>query len=83
MGEIDNSEKLLTFCVSHDLLIGGMGFRHLLVHRYAFNPSDQPMQKKLLDHILFGSRLRSCLHKVRTRRRKMITKWSLLKCDSK
>ena len=52
--ENDNSEKLLSFCVSHDLLIGGTWFRHRLVHRYTFNPPDQQMRKKMLDHILFG-----------------------------
>ena len=30
--ENDNSEKLLFFCVSHDLLIGRTWFRHQLVH---------------------------------------------------
>ena len=69
--ENDNSEKLLSFCVSHDLLIGGTWFRHRLVHRYTFNPPDQQMRKKMLDHILFGSRHRSCLHNVRTRRGKI------------
>ena len=69
--ENDNSEKLLSFCVSQDLLIGGTWFRHRLVHRYTFNPPDQQMQKKMLDHILFGSRHRSCLHNVRTRRGKI------------
>ena len=68
--ENDNSEKLLSFCVSHDLLIGGTWFRHRLVHRYTFNPPDQQMRKKMLDHILFGLRHRSCLHNVRTRRGK-------------
>ena len=69
MGEKnDNTKKLLSFCVSHDLLIGGTWFRHRLVHRYTFNPPDQQMRKKMLDHILFGSRHRSCLHNVRTRR---------------
>ena len=67
----DNSEKLLSFCVSHDLLIGGTWFRHRLVHRYTFNPTDQQMRKKKLDHILFGSRHRSCLHNVRTGRGKI------------
>ena len=84
--ENDNSKKLLSFCVSHDLLIGGTWFRHRLVHRYTFNPPDQQMRKKMLDHILFGSRHRSCLHNVRTRRGRSlspITKWSLPKCDSK
>ena len=69
--ENDNSEKLLSFCVSHDLLIGGTWFRHRLVHRYTFNPPDQQMRKKMLDHILFGSTHRSCLHNVRTRRGKI------------
>ncbi|XP_075253345.1 uncharacterized protein LOC142345142 [Convolutriloba macropyga] len=69
--ENENSEKLLSFCVSHDLLIGGTWFRHRLVHRYTFNPPDQQMRKKMLDHILFGSRHRSCLHNVRTRRGKI------------
>ena len=69
--ENGNSEKLLSFCVSHDLLIGGTWFRHRLVHRYTFNPPDQRMRKKMLDHILFGSRHRSCLHNVRTRRGKI------------
>ena len=68
--ENDNSEKLLSFCVSHDLLVGGTWFRHRLVHRYTFNPPDQQMRKKMLDHTLFGSRHRSCLHNVRTRRGK-------------
>ena len=54
--ENDNSEKLLSFCVSQELLIGGK-----------FNPLDQQMRKKMLDHILFVSRHRSCLHNVRTR----------------
>ena len=69
--ENDNSEKLLSFCVSHDLLIGGTWFRHRLVHRYTFNPPDQKMRKKMLDQIFFGSRHRSCLHNVRTKRRKI------------
>ena len=69
--EKDNSEKLLSFCVSHDVLIGGTWFRHRLVHWYTFNPPDQQMRKKMLDHILFGSRHRSCLHNVRTRRGKI------------
>ena len=69
--ENDNSEKLLSLCVSHDLLIGGTWFRQRLVHRYTFNPPDQQMRKKMLDHILFGSRHRSCLHNVRTRRGKI------------
>ena len=69
--ESDNSEKLLSFCVSHDLLIGGTWFRHRLLHRYRFNSSDQQMRKKMLDHILFGSGHRSCLHNVRTRRGKI------------
>ena len=69
--ENDNSEKLLSFCVSHDLLIGGTWFRHRLVHRYTFNPPEQQMRKKMLDHILFSSRHRSCLHNVRTRRGKI------------
>ena len=68
--ENDNSEKLLSFCVSHGLLIGGTWFQHRLVHRYTFNPPDQQMRKKMLDHILFGSRHRSCLLNVRTRRGK-------------
>ena len=58
--ENDNSEKLLSFCVSHDLLIGG-----------TWNPPDQQMRKKMLDHILSGSRHRSCLYNVRTRRGKI------------
>ena len=66
--ENDNSEKLLYFCVSHDLWIGGTWFRHRLVHRLTFNPPDQQMRMKMLDHIFFGSRHRSCLHNVRTRR---------------
>ena len=65
--ENENSEKLLSFCVSHDLLIGGTWFRH----QYIFIPPDQQMQKKMLDHILFGSRHRSCLHNVKTRRGKI------------
>ena len=69
--ENENSEKSLFFCVSHDLLIGGTWFRQRLVHRYTFNPPDQQMRKKILDHILFGSRHRSCLHNVRTRRGKI------------
>ena len=69
--ENDKSEKLLSFCVSHDVLIGGTWFRHRLVHRYTFNPPDQQMRKKMLDHILSGSRHRSCLHNVRTRRGKI------------
>ena len=69
--ENDNSEKLLSFCVSHNLLVGGTWFRHRLVHRYTLNPPDQQMRKKMLDHILFGSRHRSCLHNVRTRRGKI------------
>ena len=69
--ENDNSEKLLSLCVFHDLLIGGTWFRHRLVHRYTFNPPDQQMRKKMLDHVLFGSRHRSCLHNVRTRRGKI------------
>ena len=69
--ENDNSEKLLSFCVSHDLLIGGTSFRHRLVHRYTFNPPDQQMRKKMLDHILFCSRHRKCFHNVRTRRGKI------------
>ena len=72
MGEKnDNSEKFLSFCFSLDLLIGGTWFRQRLVHRYTFNPPDQQMRKKMLDHILFGSRQRSCLHNVRTRRGKI------------
>ena len=71
--ENDNSKKLLSFCVSHDLLIGGTWFRHWLVHRYTFNPPDQQMRKKMLDHILFGSRHRSCMHNVRTRRGKSLS----------
>ena len=69
--ENDNSEKLLSFCVSHDLWIGGTWFRHRLVHRYTFNPPDQQMRKKMLVHIIFGSRHMSCLHNVRTRRGKI------------
>ena len=69
--ENDNSEKLLSFCVSHDMLIDGTWFRHRLVHRYVFNPPDQQTRKKMLDHILFGSRHRSFLHNVRTRREKI------------
>ena len=69
--ENDNSEKLLSFCVSHDLLIVGTWFRHRSVHRYTFNPPDQQMRKKMLDQILFCSRHRSCLHNVRTRRGKI------------
>ena len=53
--ENDISKELLSFCVSHDLLIGGTWFRHRLVHRCTFNPPDQQMQKKMLDNILFGS----------------------------
>ena len=69
MGEENgNSKKLLSFCVSHDLLIGGTWFRHRLVHRYTFNQPDKQMRKKMLDHILIGSRHKSCLHNVRTRR---------------
>ena len=71
MGEKnDNSGKILSFFVSHDLLIGGTWFCHRLVQRYTFNPPDQQMRKKMLDHILLGSRHRSCLH-VRTRRGKI------------
>ena len=69
--ENDNSNKFLSFCVSHDLSIDGTWFRHRLVHRYTFNPPDQQMRKKILDHILFGSRHRSSLHNVRTRRGKI------------
>ena len=69
--ENDNSEKLLSFCVSRDLWIGGTWFRHRFVHRYTFNPPDQQMRKKMLVHIIFGSRHMSCLHNVRTRREKI------------
>ena len=69
--ENDNSEKFLSFCVSDDLLIGGTWFWQRLVHRYTFNPPDQQMRKKMLDHILFGSKHRICLHNVRTRRGKI------------
>ena len=69
--ENDNSEKLLSFCVSHDLLIDGTWFRQRLVHQYTLNPPDQQMRTKMLDHILFGSRHRSCLHNLRIRRGKI------------
>ena len=69
--ENNNSEKLLSFCVSHDLLIGGTWFRHRLVNWYTFNPPDKQMRKTMLVHILFDSRHMSCLHNVRTRRGKI------------
>ena len=79
--ENDNSEKLLSFCVSHDPLIGGTWFRH----QYTFSPTDQQMRKIILDHILFGWRHRvvcTTLGQGGERSLSSITKWSLLKCDS-
>ena len=71
MGEENqNSEKLLSFCTSHKLLVGGTWFQHRQVHRYTYNPPDPSCRKKMLDHILFAERYRGCLTNVRTRRGK-------------
>ena len=68
--ENENSEKLLSFCTSHKLLVGGTWFQHRQVHRYTFNPPDPSCRKKMLDHILFAERYRGCLTNVRSRRGK-------------
>ena len=68
--ENENSEKLLSFCTSHKLLVGGTWFQHRQVHRYTYNPPDPSCRKKMLDHILFAERYRGCLTNVRTRRGK-------------
>ena len=68
--ENENSEKLLSFCTSHKLLVGGTWFQHRQVHRYTYNPPDPSCRKKMLDHILFAVRYRGCLTNVRTRRGK-------------
>ena len=68
--ENENSEKLLSFCTSHKLLVGGTWFQHRRVHRYTFNPPNPSCRKKMLDHILFAERYRGCLTNVRSRRGK-------------
>ena len=68
--ENENSEKLLSFCTSHKLLVGGTWFQHRQVHRYTYNPPDPSCRKKMPDHILFAERYRGCLTNVRTRRGK-------------
>ena len=68
--ENENSEKLLSFCTSHKLLVDGTWFQHRQVHRYTYNPPDPSCRKKMLDHILFAERYRGCLTNVRTRRGK-------------
>ena len=56
--ENENSEKLLSFCTSHKLLVGGTWFQHRQVHRYTYNPPNPSCLKKMLDHILFAERQR-------------------------
>ena len=81
--ENENSEKLLSFCTSHKLLVGGKWFQHRQVHRYTFNPPDPSCRKKMLDHILFAERYRGCLTNVRSRRGKTTNSYDGFKCRVK
>ena len=63
----DNGERLISFCMEHDLVIGGTLFPHKKIHKATWKSPDQTTLNQI-DHICISKKFRRSLLDVKVQR---------------